>query len=347
MTASPGRKFLCSILLLGLVSGCGSTEPQADDPGASGESKSAARPDDAAQAVTLALNWHPEAEHGGYYAALVHGYYKEEGLDVTIRPGGPGVRVIADVASGAVAFGVDNADKLMVWRAQQADAVAVLAPLQHSPRCIMVHKSTGLKDLAGLTARSPFTLAINSDQPFARYLQKKLDLSAIQVVKYPGNVVAFLENPEYGQQAYSFSEPFLAREKGADPECLMLSDVGFDTYTSLLIVRRELLDSQAELVAKMTRASLRGWQKYLEDPEQTNQYIHEQNPEMALDVLAFGVEALRPLCLPEGMAAGKFGTMTRERWETLESQLVEIESIPSGSVPAAQAFSTRFVGTQE
>ena len=293
--------------------------------------------------VGLALNWYPEAEQGGFYAAVVHGYFAEEGLKVTIRPGGPGVRVVADVASGAVTFGVDNADKLLTWRAQQADAVAVMSPIQDSPRCIMVHKKSGLTKLEDLATKRPLTLAINADQPFALYLKKRVDLTDVQIVKYPGNVVQFLIEPDYGQQAYSFSEPFQTQQKEGDPHCLMLSDLGFNTYTSMLIAQREMIDKQPELVAKMTRACVRGWRKYLAEPEATNKHIHEQNPEMGLDVLEFGVAALKPLCLPEGFAAERLGEMTAERWQTLTDQMVEIGSIKPGAVVAGEAFTTRFL----
>lgn len=293
--------------------------------------------------VSLALNWFPEAEHGGFYAAVVHGYFAEEGLNVTIRPGGPGVRVVADVASGAATFGVENADKLLVWRVQQADAVAVMSPIQNSPRCIMVHKDSGVNKLEDLATKRPFTLAINSDQPFAKFLQKRVDTSDIQIVKYPGSVSQFIDAPDYGQQAYSFSEPFLAEEKGAKPLSLMLSDLGFNTYTSMLIASRDLIDKNPDLVSKMTRACIRGWRKYLAEPDETNKYIHEQNPEMDLAVLQFGAAALKPLCLPEGFDEARFGEMTAERWETLNSQLVEIGSLKDGAVKAADAFTTKFI----
>lgn len=292
--------------------------------------------------VVLALNWHPEAEHGGFYAALVHGYFAEEGLKVTIRTGGPGVRVVPDVASGAVAFGVDNADKLITWRAQQADAVAIMSPIQDSPRCIMVHKAAGITKLEDLATVRPLTLAINADQPFALFLKQRVDLKDVQIVKYR-NILQFLEQPDLGQQAYSFSEPFLAEQKGGDPHCLMLSDLGFNTYTSMLITRRELIDTQPDLVARMTRASLRGWRKYLAEPAETNAYIHEQNPEMGLDVLKFGVEALKPLCLPKGLEPDNLGTMTQERWQTLVDQMVEIGSIKADAVKSEAAFTTEFL----
>ena len=293
--------------------------------------------------VTLALNWFPEAEHGGFYAALVHNYFEEEGLEVTIRPGGPKVPVIVEVANGKMEFGVDNADKLLLARAQQADVVAVMNPIQNSPRCVMVHKKSGITRLEDLAGRKPFTLAMNSGQPFAQFLTRKINLTDAQVVPYQGNVARFLEDPNCGQQAYSFSEPFAAERHQGDPLCLMMSDIGFNTYTSVLLTRRVVIEKQPELVTKMTRASIRGWKKYLAEPEQTNQYIHEQNSELGLDVLAFGAAALRPLCFPAGFDENRLGEMTAERWQTLVSQMTDIKLLAPDSVHAEDAYSLKFL----
>lgn len=327
------------LTLLFLLAGCQSERKD----GAAGSSSDAGTTSVKTTEVTLALNWRPEAEHGGFYAALVHGYFAEEGLSVNIRPGGPNVPVIPDVATAKVDFGVDNADKLLLVRAQQADVVAVMSPMQDSPRCIMVHKSSGLARVEDLAGRHPFTLAINPGQPFSQYLMKKVNLQDAQVVPYQPGVAKFMEEKNYGQQAYSFSEPFIAEKLGGDPLCLMLSEIGFNTYTSILLTRRELIEQQPDVVAKMTRASIRGWKKYLSDPDETNRYIHEQNSEMGLDILTFGTKALRPLCLPAGFDDARLGEMSAERWKTLVTQMVEIGSIKPDSVKPEDAYTLKFL----
>ena len=293
--------------------------------------------------IKLALNWFPEAEHGGYYAALVHGYFQDEGLTVEIEPGGPGAPVVTLVTGHPWRFGVDNADKLLLGSAQEADVVAVFAPIQHSPRCILVHADVGIETFDDLTRQTGFTLAMNSGQPFAQFLLKKLPLDDLRVVTYPGNINQFLLDKKFGVQAYSFSEPFVARTQGVQTKNLMVSELGFNPYTSVLLVNGALVKEQPDVVRKMVRASRRGWQKYLSDPTETNQHIHEQNPEMGLDVLQFGVAALRPLCLPHDVPASTLGQMSAERWETLASQMVESGSIPAGSVDVFRSYSLEFL----
>lgn len=288
--------------------------------------------------VELALNWFPEAEHGGYYAALVHGYYRDAGLEVKIIPGGPEAPVAPQVARRAVTFGISNADNVLFALAQEAPVVAVMSPLQTSPRCILVHESSGIGKFEDL---KDVTLAMSSGAAFAAYLKKKVPLSGVKIVPYPGNVVQFLRNKDYAQQGYVFSEPFVARKQGGDPRVLMMSDLGFNPYTSLLITHQALLREKPELVRKMVTASVRGWQRYLDAPDETNRRIHELNPEMDLDVLAYGAEHIKPLAA--GGDKGPLGRMSAERWQTLFDQLVEAEQLKPGEVDPAKAFTAEFL----
>src|ERR1035438_9961766 len=60
--------------------------------------------------VVLQADWYPQPEHGGFFTALVKGYYKEEGLDLTIHPGGPYTVVEQQVSVGAAQFGMGSSD---------------------------------------------------------------------------------------------------------------------------------------------------------------------------------------------------------------------------------------------
>lgn len=319
------RGFVANVAMLCAALGCGTK----------GKDGSDIEPAEQGKKVRLALNWSAEAEHGGYYAALAEGYFREEGLDVTIVPGGPQVPVIQNVASGQAMFGVAVADQILQGRAAGAKVVALFAPLQESPRCILVHEESGITTLEEL---KDVTLAVRPGITFFKLMQKRLPLTNVKVVNYSGNVAQFLLDKRYAQQAYVFSEPFVAGEQGAKVRTLMVSQLGYNPYTSLLFTRDQLVAENRELVDKMTRACQRGWQKYLEAPTSANRLIREANPEMSEAALAFGAKALAPLCLPDGMPANQLGNMTRERWEQLEQQLIEIGALEQGQSYVAEAF---------
>ena len=361
-----GRRFSVARVALvasalGLLAGCGDAPRSTAGAGPIGTE---ARPDGAAapDRVTLLLNWFPEAEHGGYYAALVEGIYERHGLDVTILPGGPESPVAQRVARGDVTFGVSNADNVLFNRAQEAAVVALMAPLQTSPRCIMTHRAANIRSFDDLR---DMTLAMSNSLAFSFYLRAKAPLEHVRIVPYAGSVAPFLRDPKLAQQGYVFSEPYVARRQGGDPAVLMLADLGFNPYTSVLVANENTIRSKPDLARRMVAASVEGWRRYLVNPAPTNGRLHAANPQMDLDVLEHGARAIVPLALGREGAGGEFavdrpdvapqerppsetelaalGRMALDRWRTLVEQLVECGQLKPGEVDPTKAFTTEFL----
>jgi NitT/TauT family transport system substrate-binding protein len=125
---------------------------------------------------------------------------------------------------------------------------------------------------------------------------------------------------------------------------LMVSTVGFNPYASCLIATRSYVDQNQDLTGRMVIACREGWQKYFEDPKETNALILKLNSQgMTAEALDFGAEALKPLCLPNGLPPAKIGQMTTERWQTLADQFVEIKLAEAGNVQADKVFSNEFL----
>ena len=325
--------LLCILILsagAGLLTGCtGPEKPIAS----STAGKTTAERDK----VKLLLNWYPEAEHGGFYAALVHGIYEKHGLDVEVLPGGRTSAVTPELVLGRVQFGVGNADDVLLARSEESKLVAVFAPLQTGPRCIMVREDSGITSFEQL---KNIKLEADTGRPFVPFLKSKnlLD-SSVQIVPYFGSIAQLISGPGTAQQAYSFSEPFLAEQQGVKVRNLMLADVGWNPYACCLLVTDDYLAQQPDLVQRMVSASLEGWQQYLRDPGKTNEYILSQNQQgMTREALAYGVRALRNLCLPEGMDESQLGSMTADRWSNLFQQMVELKLIDPTRVKVEQAW---------
>ena len=287
--------------------------------------------------MQLQLNWLPDAQHGGFFAAVANGDYEAVGLDVEILPGGPGTAVLPKLAIGQCDFAIANADQVLLARAQEADVVAVFAAMQDSPRCIMVHKSAGITDLKGL---SNMTLALGDGKAFAEYLKSRIPLSGVRIVSYSGTIAKFMVDDNFAQQGYVFSEPIMAEAAGGDPLALMVSETGFNPYSSVVVTRNALWQKDPELVTKFVQATRAGWEAYLNSPEAANQAIasHYQDGELDTNILAKSAEATKVLCKPTSEV--ELGTMVLERWETLRSQLIELKLLPNGSPPAHEAFVT-------
>ena len=290
--------------------------------------------------VSIALNWFPEAEHGGFYAAEAAGLYKAAGLDVKLLPGGPGAPVIQQVATGRVEFGVSNADEVLIARSQGIPVVAVLAPIQTSPRVIMVHQESGIRTLAEL---KDVTLAIEPQAPFANFLKRKLPLANVRFVPYSGSVAPFVADRKWAQQAYGISEPFTAMEKGAKPVNLYVSELGYNPYTSVLVVSEKTLREKPELVKKVVQASRDGWTRYLQDGKPAEALIRKANPQLEQAVLDFGHAELLKLCRNADTDRMGIGAMTTQRWSDLNAQLASMGTYSKGTPDASKAWDGRFL----
>src|SRR5579863_7278718 len=282
-----------------------------------------------ARKIRLALNWKPEPEFGGFYAAL----YQKSGLDVEILPGGAGTPTIQMVGAGSAEFGIVGADELVVARSRGNDVVAVFAVFQNNPLGIMVHASRKLTSLGEVFKSG--TVAMQRGLSYARLLEKKYGFDKVKIVPSPsGDVSAFLHDKNFAQQCFITSEPLVAKRLGADVQVFPISDIGFNPYTDVMATGGELLRSKPDMVKAMVAAVRDGLRIYLDDPKPTNLRMQQLNPTMGLDLFTETAEAQKPLIQTEETRRNGLGVMTKERWETLIVRLKDLGDIEKA--PAAE-----------
>jgi ABC-type nitrate/sulfonate/bicarbonate transport system substrate-binding protein len=103
--------------------------------------------------VSLQLKWKHQFQFAGYYAALEPGFYRNAGLDVTIREGGPGIDVAETVASGKADFGVCNTSVLREWTVGRR-LLVLAAIFQRSPAIILVTRRADITNVSDLRGRT-------------------------------------------------------------------------------------------------------------------------------------------------------------------------------------------------
>jgi NitT/TauT family transport system substrate-binding protein len=277
--------------------------------------------------LRLALNWKPDPQFGGFYAAP----YDKHGLDVEILPGGAGTPTVQMIGARSTEFGIVSADELVVARAGGNDVVALFAVFQNCPQGIMVHASRHLASIGDVLKEG--TLAIQKGLPYASILEKKYGFEHVKIVPSPGgDISAFLHDEKFAQQCFVVSEPLQAKHAGVDVKVFPIADIGYNPYTTVLTTSGALLNSDPDRVKAMVAAVREGWSAYLNDPAPTNAKMHDLNPSMEASTFAEVAEAQKPY-----IETGTLGSMTAERWTTLISQLVELGDIPQ-VIPAQDCF---------
>ncbi len=330
-----------------IASGCSRSEtpPSADSKGsnpasatATGKDKSGSSSEQAQRgksktAVTLQLNWVPEPEFGGFYAAAHKGLYEAGNLDVKIVAGGAGVRTWNMVATGKVPFAIASADEIVRAGVKDADVVALFAVYQTNPQAIMVHEDSGISSLEEIfTSGNVRRVAMEAGLPYGRFLKNTYGFDKVEIIQYSGNLTLFLQDKTMAQQCFIFSEPVSAQEQNVPVKAFSIGDSGFNPYLAVLITSRAYLQKHTELVETFVRASRAGWQAYLTDPQATNQYMKEQNAQMTLSAMKIAAELQTPYISNRDTEAQYLGYMSEGRWQTLAEQLLalgEIDRIPN------------------
>jgi len=324
---------MTGVLLAMLAGACARQQPAAP---------AAARADSRAplRKVVLQSDWFPQAEHGGYYHALVHGYYAEAGLAVDIWSGGPGAGIKLKVAKGDADFGMNRSDDIILAASRGMPLVMVSATLQHDPLALLVHESSPVRSFPDLQGR---VVVGNVGLAYFSYLEMKYGLSFEKRQNTYG-LGEFLANPEVIQQGVVTSEPFFARQHGRKVRTLLLADSGYDSY-HVVFCRRELVRNSPEVVRAFVAATVRGWRDYLEaDPTAVHAEILRRNPQMTSELLAFSRGELIARGLVRGdPAKGEYvGALSLPRVER-EMQILTDLKILEVPVPLAQVVTTEFV----
>jgi NitT/TauT family transport system substrate-binding protein len=292
------------------------------------------------KSVTLVTNWYAQAEQGGFYQALATGIYRRYGLDVSIKMGGTGVNILQLLAGGAADFAIGSSFDVFAALASGIPLVTVAAIFQYSPQCLLAHPDTGVASLADLQGR-PIFVSPGANLTYWPFLRARYGFRDEQKRPYTGSLAPFLLDPMSAQQGYVTSEPFRIRqEAGFDPVILPLSDYGYTPYTETIETTQRLVQTQPQLVQAFVAASLEGWAGYLIDPEPGNHLIKKENPQMTDELLSFGWQKIQEYQFID--SSGILGKMTRERWQDLFQQSVDV-GLFKEDLPYEQAFTLQFI----
>ena len=290
--------------------------------------------------VRLQLDWYPQPEHGGFFTAQRLGYYKAEGLDVTLLPLPQYGSVASIVASGQAEFGLSSSVEMLEWGSNGLPVLAVGATMQHDPQAVMVHPDSPIRDFKDLEGHA---IAAQTGAVWLKYVIARYKLQNVREIPVTRSIANFLADPNYVQQIFVTSEPFFAKQAGVQVRTLLISSSGYDPYR-VQFTTRDFAAQHPDVVAKFVRASIRGWKEYLRDPAATNALLLKLNPALNPAQEVYSAQALRDGGFVTGTAPGgdQTGQMTAARWQTISDQLKSLGIVQSSLDPAT-AYSLKFL----
>jgi NitT/TauT family transport system substrate-binding protein len=305
----------------------------------------AAAPALAQERFTYMTNWYAQAEHGGFYQALATGLYKKEGLDVTIRMGGPQVNGMQLLAAGQTDCFMGYDVQTMKAREQGVNAVTVAAAFQKDPLVLIGHPGVvgKMADLKGKT----ILISADAHTNYWPWLRSTFGLSDAQVRPYTFNIQPFVADKNVVQQGYLSSEPYaIEKEARFKPAVLLLADHGWPPYSTTIVCMEKTLRERPKAVAAFVKASMEGWKSYLKgDPAPANALIKKDNPNMTNDKIAHAIRLLTEtgMVLGGDAATQGVGIVTDERMKATYDMLVSMKLVDPAKVDVKRTYTTDFV----
>ncbi|RBI71496.1 ABC transporter substrate-binding protein [Roseovarius sp. TE539] len=241
----------------------------------------------AADDLTLQLKWVTQAQFGGYYVAQDKGFYEEEDLDVTIKPGGPDIAPTQVIAGGGADVMVDWMPAALAAREKGLPLVNIAQPFKSSGMMLTCLKSTGIEEPEDFRGRTLGVWFFGNEFPFLSWMSQ-LGIptdggeDGVEVLKQGFNVDPLLQGQADCISTMTYNEYWQVIDAGIQPEELITfkyEEQGVATLEDGLYVLEEKLDDPEEVdkLARFVRASMKGWKWAEENPDKAAMIVLEND----------------------------------------------------------------------
>jgi len=299
----------------------------------------------AAEKLTFMSSWKAQAEHGGYYQAIAKGFYKACDIDLTFRQGGPGVDGKQLLVGGAIDMMMASySDIALLLNVQGFEAKAVAAMFQKTPQILMVHADSPYKSIEDMKGK-PIMIAASSRTTFWPFLRSKYGYEDTQIRPYSGQIAPWLTDKLAIQQGIITNEPYLVEsETGAKPRSFLLADLGYATYSSMILTSKKLIDAKPKMVQCFVDATIKGYIDFLKDPAPAVELIRKDNPMNPDGLVNYSIAEMKARGIIETEDTQKYGigAMTDARWKAHTDLLKEAGIVPK-DFDEKTAYTLQFV----
>ncbi len=235
--------------------------------------------------VTLQLKWVTQGQFAGYYVALENGYYEEEGLNETIRPGGPDIAPPQVIAGGGADVIVEWMPAALAAREQGLPLVNIAQPFVRSGMMLTCLADTGIEGPEDFRGRTLGVWFFGNEYPFLSWMSTlgiptEGGEDGVEVLRQGFNVDPLLQRQADCISTMTYNEYWQVIDAGISEDELITfkyEDEGVATLEDGLWVMEERLedDEFVEKMARFVRASMRGWRWAEENPEEAADIVLE------------------------------------------------------------------------
>jgi putative hydroxymethylpyrimidine transport system substrate-binding protein len=299
--------------------------------GAAGSLPHIAGAQDELEAVTLALDWYPNANHAGLFLAQERGYFVDAGFEVELyTPSDPTV-VLQTVGAGRDDFGISYQTDVLLARAQEVPVVSVAALVQHPLMGVMSLESAGIESPADLVGKTVGYPGIPSQEAFLTTMMASdgASIDDLELINVDFNLVPAVISGQTDavMGAYWTHETILAEQEGYPVTMMRVEEWGVpDYYELMLVTGEETLAANPAKVSALLGAIERGYLDAMADPDAAIAAMTAAYPELDAEVERQGIDLLTAVWLDPD---GRYGAQSAERWAAYAGWMKDAGLIPA------------------
>lgn len=274
----------------------------------------------AIEQVSVQLKWHHQFQFAGYYAAIEQGYYRNEGLEVTLKDRDTALNNVDQVLNGKSGYGIADT-VLLLYQAQKKPVVIVAPIFQHSPNVLITLASSGIDSPEKLIGKRVAFYPNDADglPTLAMLYETGVVKRGFKRVPTQFDIKELYNKQVDATHGYATNEPYAFRQKGFEVNVLYPQNFGVDFYGDILFTTHNELEHHPKRVAAMKRATIKGWQYAIAHKEEIIRLIqtkyHSTQTTQKLLFEADGViAAIAPSSIP-------IGTLNQGRLEYIHAML--------------------------
>ena len=285
--------------------------------------------------LTLQLKWVTQAQFAGYYVAKDKGFYKEVGLDVTVKPGGPDINPSQVIAGGGADVIVDWMPSALATRENGVPMVNISQVFQRSGMELTCRKDSGVKTPKDFKGRTLGVWFYGNEYPFLSWMDKlgyktSGDGNAVKVLKHGFNVDPLLQKQADCISTMTYNEYWQLIEAGMKQDQLLVfkyEDQGVATLEDgLYALEKSINDPKmADKLARFLKASLKGWDYAIKHQDEAVQIVLNNDASGAQTKQHQTTQMLEIAKLVEG---GKLGYLEPKSYDRTVNTLLSGKSEP-------------------
>jgi len=296
--------------------------------------------------ASLRLKWLTQAQFAGFYVALEKGYYKEEGIDLTINPGGPNLLTENLVATGGDTFGLSGGtDSVFAARDKGLPIVCIGVSHQVTPFVFVAHKDGPIKSVADFKGKTVNTWFTGANHVLSAMLSKVgVSPSDVTIQPQQVSVTPFVDKQIDVVTATRYNELYVINQRvGADKLQLFVpEDSGVSFPRDTLIVSEKTAKEKPELVEKFLRASVKGWKEAFANEKDAIDVIMKIAPTLDRAQQEFMLAEVKKLMVAGKAAENGIFTIDKQAVGSANDLLAQYKVI-SKPVDLDAAFNSSFI----